>query len=69
LNVNEVSFANAQPMQTRVMKYGKAAPELAATANISAYNIANAFDGLIGIAVIDSFFGASVSPFAAAIPL
>jgi len=25
-------------MQMRVMKYGKAAPELAATANISAFN-------------------------------
>jgi MFS transporter, DHA1 family, inner membrane transport protein len=28
------SFANVPPMQMRVMKYGKAAPELAATANI-----------------------------------
>jgi DHA1 family inner membrane transport protein len=32
------SFANGPPMQIRVMKYGKAAPELAATANISAFN-------------------------------
>src|SRR5882757_6623248 len=61
------SFANVPPMQMRVMKYGKAAPELAATANISASNIANALGGLIGGAVIDSSFGASTIPFAAAI--
>jgi DHA1 family inner membrane transport protein len=61
------SFANVPPMQMRVMKYGKAAPELAATANISAFNIANALGGLIGGAVVDSSFGASAIPFAAAI--
>jgi len=31
------SFANVPPMQMRVMKYGKAAPELAVTANISGF--------------------------------
>jgi DHA1 family inner membrane transport protein len=61
------SFANVPPMQMRVMKSGNAAPELAATANISAFNIANALGGLIGGAVIDSSFGASAIPFAAAI--
>jgi DHA1 family inner membrane transport protein len=61
------SFANVPPMQMRVMKYGKAAPELAATANISAFNIANALGGFIGGAVIDSSFGASAIPYAAAI--
>jgi len=61
------SFANVPPMQMRVMKYGKAAPELAATANISAFNIANALGGLIGGAIVDSSFGASTIPFAAAI--
>src|SRR5712671_1505707 len=61
------SFANVSPMQMRVMKYGKAAPELAATANISAFNIANALGGLIGGAVVDSAFGAGAIPFAAAI--
>jgi MFS transporter, DHA1 family, inner membrane transport protein len=61
------SFANVPPMQMRVMKYGKAAPELAATANISAFNVANALGGLIGGGVIDSSFGASAIPFAAAI--
>ena len=61
------SFANVPPMQMRVMKYGKAAPELAATANISAFNIANAFGGLIGGVIVDSLFGAGAIPFAAAI--
>jgi len=61
------SFANLPPMQMRVMKFGKAAPELAATANISAFNIANALGGLIGGAIVDSSFGASAIPFAAAI--
>src|SRR6266568_5222859 len=61
------SFANVPPMQMRVMKYGKAAPELAATANISAFNVANALGGLIGGAVVDSSFGAGAIPFAAAL--
>ena len=60
------SFANVPPMQMRVMKYGRAAPELAATANISAFNLANALGGMIGGAVVDSSFGASAIPFAAA---
>jgi DHA1 family inner membrane transport protein len=60
------SFANVSPMQMRVMKFGKAAPELAATANISAFNIANALGGVIG-AVADSAFGAGAVPFAAAV--
>src|SRR6267154_1361958 len=53
------SFANVPPMQMRVMKYGKAAPELSATANIPAFNVANALGGLIGGAIVDSSFGAS----------
>jgi DHA1 family inner membrane transport protein len=61
------SFANVPPMQMRVMKFGKAAPELAATANISAFNIANALGGLIGGVILDSSFGASTIPFAAAV--
>jgi DHA1 family inner membrane transport protein len=51
----------------RVMKYGGAAPELAATANISAFNLANALGGMIGGAVVDSSLGASAIPFAAAV--
>ncbi|MDR9831413.1 MFS transporter [Vibrio sp. FNV 38] len=62
-----VSFANVPPMQMRVMKYGSKAPELAATANISAFNIANALGGVIGGAVIDSSYGAAGIPFAAVI--
>jgi len=61
------SFANVPSMQMRVMKYGKAAPELAATANISAFNIANALGGLIGGAIVDGSFGARAIPFAAAV--
>lgn len=61
------SFANVLPMQMRVMKHGEAAPELAATANISAFNIANALGGLIGGDVVDSAFGAGAIPFAATI--
>jgi DHA1 family inner membrane transport protein len=57
------SFANVPPMQMRAMKYGKAAPELAATVNISALDIANALGGLIGGAIVDSSFGASAIPF------
>jgi DHA1 family inner membrane transport protein len=61
------SFANVPPMQMRVMKYGKAAPELAATANISAFNLANALGGLIGGFVVESAFGAGAIPYAALI--
>jgi predicted MFS family arabinose efflux permease len=50
-----------------LVRIRKAAPELAATANISAFNIANALGGLIGGAVVDSSFGANAIPFAAAI--
>jgi len=62
-----VSFANVPPMQMRVMKHGGAAPELAATANISAFNIANALGGVIGGVVVDGSLGAAAIPFAAAV--
>ncbi len=62
-----VSFANVPPMQMRVMKYGAKAPELTATANISAFNIANALGGFIGATVVDSSYGAALIPFAAII--
>ncbi|MDR9861941.1 MULTISPECIES: MFS transporter [Pseudomonas] len=61
------SFANVPALQMRVMNYGGKAPELAATANISAFNVANALGGIIGGMVIDSHFGAQAIPFAAAI--
>lgn len=64
------SFANVPSMQMRVMKHGGKAPELAATANISAFNLANALGGIIGGIVVDSHWGAAAIPFAAAaIPL
>lgn len=62
-----VSFANVPPMQMRVMKHGQEAPELAATVNISAFNLANAFGGIIGGLVVDSSYGAGYIPFAATI--
>lgn len=62
-----VSFANVPPMQMRVMKHGGDAPELAATANISAFNVANALGGVIGGIVVDSNYGAGYIPFAAII--
>jgi DHA1 family inner membrane transport protein len=62
-----VSFANVPSMQMRVMKYGKAAPELSATANISAFNVANALGGVIGGTVVDSSWGAAGIPFAAVV--
>ncbi|MCK8462669.1 MFS transporter [Aliiroseovarius sp. S1339] len=62
-----VSFANVPPMQMRVMKHAGDAPEFAATANISAFNIANALGGIIGGIVVDSTYGAGYIPFAAII--
>jgi DHA1 family inner membrane transport protein len=60
------SFANVSPMQMRVMKYGAKAPELSATANISAFNLANSIGGVLGGLVIDSpNLGAVFIPYAA----
>lgn len=62
------SFANVPPMQMRVMRYAGQAPELAATANISAFNVANALGGAIGAYAVDhAQIGASMVPFLAAI--
>ena len=54
-------------MQLRVMKHGGKGQELAATANISAFNLANAFGGFIGGTILDSQLGASMIPYAAII--
>ena len=59
------SFANVPAMQLRVMKHGGEGQELAATANISAFNLANAFGGFLGGMVLDSHFGAGMIPYAA----
>lgn len=61
------SFANVPAMQLRVMNNGGEGQELAATANISAFNLANAFGGFLGGMVLDSQLGASMIPFAAII--
>ncbi len=62
------SFANVPPMQMRVMRHSGKAPELAATANISAFNIANALGGIIGGTAVDhASIGAGMVPFLAAI--
>ncbi|OBU26149.1 MFS transporter [Photobacterium kishitanii] len=61
------SFANVPAMQLRVMNHGGEGQELAATANISAFNLANAFGGFLGGIVLDSQLGAGMIPFAAAI--
>jgi DHA1 family inner membrane transport protein len=61
------SFANVPPMQMRVMMFGAKAPELAATANISAFNVANAIGSILGGVVVDSHYGAADVPFAAAV--
>ncbi len=62
------SFANVPPMQMRVMRHSGKAPELAATANISAFNIANALGGIIGGYAVDHpSIGAGMVPFLAAI--
>ncbi|MFH0265054.1 MFS transporter [Vibrio rumoiensis] len=59
------SFANVPAMQLRVMKHGGDGQELAATANISAFNLANAFGGFLGGVILDSQVGAGMIPYAA----
>ena len=54
-------------MQLRVMNHGGEGQELAATANISAFNLANAFGGFLGGMVLDSKIGGGMIPFAAII--
>ncbi|MEZ9564055.1 MFS transporter [Vibrio artabrorum] len=61
------SFANVPAMQLRVMNHGGEGQELAATANISAFNLANAFGGFLGGIVLDSQLGAGMIPFAAVV--
>ncbi|MEZ8237854.1 MFS transporter [Vibrio splendidus] len=61
------SFANVPAMQLRVMNHGGEGQELAATANISAFNLANAFGGFLGGMVLDSQRGAGMIPFAAVV--
>ncbi len=57
------SFANVPSMQLRVMNNGGDGQELAATANISAFNVANAFGGFLGGMVLDGQLGAEMIPY------
>lgn len=59
------SFANVPAMQLRVMQHGGDGQELAATVNISAFNLANAFGGFLGGVILDSQVGAGMIPYAA----
>jgi DHA1 family inner membrane transport protein len=60
------SFANITPMQMRVIKYGQKAQEMAATVNISAFNLANTLGTIIGAHVVDSkSMGPAYVPFTA----
>ncbi len=61
------SFANVSPMQMQVMSHGTEAPELVATANIAAFNVANAIGGALGGWLVDSQYGPAAVPFAAAV--
>ncbi|MEZ8467276.1 MFS transporter [Vibrio splendidus] len=61
------SFANVPAMQLRVMNHGGEGQELAATANISAFNLANAFGGFLGGMVLDSQLGPGMIPFTAVV--
>jgi len=48
------AFFNVPSLQMNVMRYGAEAPELAGTANISAFNIANFLGATIGGHILDS---------------
>ena len=61
------SFANVSALQLRVMSHAGDGQELAATANISAFNLANAFGGILGGVVLDSTIDASMIPYFAVI--
>lgn len=59
------SFGNVPPLQMSVLRDGSDAPELAGTANISAFNLANALGGIIGGFTVDSVAGAAGIPWVA----
>lgn len=64
------AFYNIPSMQMNVMRYGSQAPELAGTANISAFNIANFLGATIGGYVLDnpSLSTASIPFYGAIVP-
>ena len=61
------AFANVSALQLRVMKHAGDAQELAATANISAFNLANAFGGILGGVILDSQINTATIPYFAVI--
>lgn len=60
-----VSFAAVPGLQVNVMIFGKAAPNLAATLNIGAFNLGNALGAWVGGSVISAGFGLQAVPLAA----
>jgi DHA1 family inner membrane transport protein len=62
-----VTFAAVPALQINVVTYGKAAPNLVSTLNISAFNIGNALGAWIGGSVIAHGLGLTTVPLAAAL--
>lgn len=56
------AFAIVPPVQTRVMRTAAAAPGLASSLNIGAFNLGNAVGAALGSAVIDGGFGYAAVP-------
>ena len=59
-------FATIPPLQTNVIAIGHAAPTLAASCNIAAFNLGNALGAWVGGEVIASGFGLKTVPLAGA---
>jgi DHA1 family inner membrane transport protein len=60
------TFAAVPALQINVVTFGKDAPNLVSTLNISAFNIGNALGAWIGGTVIEQGFGLTRVPLAAA---
>jgi DHA1 family inner membrane transport protein len=60
------AFAAVPALQVNVVSFGKAAPNLVSTLNISAFNVGNALGAWVGGAVIDHGLGLTRVPLAAA---
>jgi DHA1 family inner membrane transport protein len=60
------TFAAVPALQINVVTFGKAAPNLVSTLNISAFNVGNALGAWLGGAVIDQGLGLTRVPLAAA---
>lgn len=61
------AFAAVPALQVNVVSFGKAAPNLVSTLNISAFNVGNALGAWVGGAVIDHGMGLTRVPLAAAV--